>query len=124
MEIKKVTVNINGNDYILKTDYSEDYIRELVHHVNEIISSITENYSKLPTQMKYVLTALNMADELFISNEENKSLKKEIEKLKSDINDKDKKISNLEDKVKNLYESLHESKKELEEYIKTFDDTK
>ncbi|SNX52821.1 cell division protein ZapA [Thermoanaerobacterium sp. RBIITD] len=122
MDIKKITVNINGNDYILKTDYPEDYIMKLAGHLNEIIAGISENYSKLSTQMILVLAALNITDELFISKEENNALKKQIVSLKSELNNDNDKIKTLSEEIENLRKELEESREELEEYIKTFDD--
>ena len=122
MEIKKITVNINGNEYILKTDYPEDYILKLTDHLNSVLSGISENYSKLSTQMILVLSALNIADELFISKEENSALKKEIVSLKSKLNTSDEKIMELTEELERLKEELKASREELEEYINTFDD--
>lgn len=121
MEIRKITVNINGSEYILKTDYPEDYILKLTGHLNDIISGISENYTKLSNYMILVLSALNIADELYISREENNALKKEIVSLKSELNASDEKIKELTEEIERLKEEVKASREELEEYINTFD---
>ncbi|MDI3310736.1 MAG: cell division protein ZapA [Thermoanaerobacterium sp.] len=122
MEIRKITVNINGNEYILKTDYPEDYILKLTEHLNGVISGISDSYNRLSNQMVLVLSALNIADELFISREENSALKKEIVSLKSRLNADDERIEELTEEVERLKEELKSAREELEEYINTFDD--
>ncbi|AEF17063.1 MULTISPECIES: cell division protein ZapA [Thermoanaerobacterium] len=122
MEIRKITVNINGNEYILKTDYPEDYILRLTEHLNGVISGISGSYNRLSNQMVLVLSALNIADELFISREENSALKKEIVSLKSRLSADDERIEELTEEVEKLKEELKAAREELEEYINTFDD--
>ena len=121
MGINKVTVNINGNDYILKSDYPEDYILKLTEYVNTIIKEISNNYRCISLHTQLVLTALNVADELFISREENNALKKQILILNSELNTKSKMIEDLNEKLEKAKDELERSKNELLEYIKTFD---
>ncbi|QSZ27895.1 cell division protein ZapA [Aceticella autotrophica] len=121
MGINKVTVNINGNDYILKSDYPEDYILKLTEYVNTIIKEISNNYRGISLHTQLVLTALNVADELFISREENNALKKQILILNSELDKKSKMIEDLNEKLEKAKDELERSKNELLEYIKTFD---
>lgn len=121
MEINKVTVTINGNEYILKSDYPEEHILKLANYVDGVIKDINLSYKKLSPQVLLVLSALNIADELFIAKEENSIIKKEMVLLKSEMNEKEQQLKMLTKELEKTKEELLKSQKELQEFLETFD---
>lgn len=88
MEKKKVTVNINGIEYVITGDEEEKKMLGIASYVDKKIKELTSINSKLNPTYASVLCALNIADELF-------SLKSEFEQLKNNSNELEKKIDGL-----------------------------
>ncbi|AIS52744.1 cell division protein ZapA [Thermoanaerobacter kivui] len=121
MELNKVTVTINGNEYILKSDYPEEHVIKLANYVDNVIKELSESYKKLSQQHLLILAALNIADELFIAKEENNAIKKEMLSLKAEINEKNQYIMQLEDELSKTKEELLNTQEEFRQFIETFD---
>ncbi len=60
----KVTVNIYGQEYTIKGQESEEYIKKLAGIVDKKMQDIGSKNSHIPSIKVAVLAALNMADEL------------------------------------------------------------
>ncbi len=82
---KKVVVNIYGSEYTIVGERSEDYIKYIAEKVDETMREIGSKNNKYSTTMIGVLTALNMADFLYKSQEEASMLLDENNKLKEEI---------------------------------------
>lgn len=94
-----VTVKINGIEYNLKGEENDEYLKHVAEYVEGKLKDITNKNSKLSTAAAAVLTAINVADELFKGNKEynellsdydgariqNKALMKEVEELKTQL---------------------------------------
>ena len=100
-----VTVNINGVDYNLRGKEVEEYLQEVASFVDGKIREISATNSKLSIGSAAVLTAVNIADELFKSTSEIKELNK--------------KKNSLEERHLTLKERLREIKLELDEKEKS-----
>jgi len=81
----KVQVRIAGNEYILRGNESAEYIQKVALYVNNKTMEIMKANHTLSTSMASVLTAVNIADELFKVSDSNGMLKKEIEQAKKTI---------------------------------------
>lgn len=75
-EEKKVTVAVEifGQKYNVKGQESEEYIKEIAKYVDEKMKEINDNSCKLPPIKVAVLTALNLADELYKLKQEHQWL--------------------------------------------------
>ena len=98
-ESKNITVNIYGQDYILKTAADNKYILKIAEYVNlkmkEVESSGLDSNSQ---QLRIaVLSAMNIADELFQS-----------------IDKKDKILTTIESKGNSFIEYIDDRIKEIE----------
>lgn len=124
MELIKVTVVINGNEYILKSDYPEEHVIKLANYVDNVIKELIENYGKLSQIQLLLLSSLNIADELFIAKEENNAIKKELLSLKAELEEKNRGIKQLEEELAKTKKQLLETEEEFQEFIKTFDEEK
>ncbi|MBP3938311.1 MAG: cell division protein ZapA [Clostridia bacterium] len=62
MEKNKVRLTIGGLDYRLTTDGDVNYIKNLAEEVDEIMTDLMQNHSKLSQVQAAVLCALDYAD--------------------------------------------------------------
>ncbi|KHO62842.1 hypothetical protein THYS13_09160 [Thermoanaerobacter sp. YS13] len=124
MELNKVTVIINGNEYILKSDYPEEHVIKLANYVDNVIKELLQNYEKLSQMQLLLLSSLNIADELFIAREENNAIKKELLSLKAELEEKNRYIRKLEEELTKTKQQLLETEEEFRQFIETFDKEK
>ncbi len=73
----KTNVTIDGRNFTVIGDGSEEYVKMLASFVDGKIKEMTNKNDKLSSSMAATLAALNIADELFKSNKELESLKAE-----------------------------------------------
>lgn len=124
MELNKVIVAINGNEYILKSDYPEEHVIKLANYVDNVIKELLQNYEKLSQMQLLLLSSLNIADELFIAREENNAIKKELLSLKAELEEKNRYIRQLEEELTKTKQQLLETEEEFRQFIETFDKEK
>jgi len=88
MEKNKVIVNINGNEYIIKGEESQEEMFKIAMYVNKKIKDLTVANNKLNPTFAAVLSALNITNEFF-------RLRKEFEELKNSSLDPIKQLGEL-----------------------------
>ncbi len=92
IQSQTITVTIYGQEYPIRGDGDEEYIRKVAAYVDECMQQIEEQTSiKTPTRLA-ILAALNIADELF-------AVKSEKERL----------LAEFEEKARELSEVLNQS---------------
>ena len=84
-EINKVTVRINGSDYSIVGPKPEEHMLKVARYVDQEIIKITNANSKLSTSSAAILSAVNIANELFECGEENDELLRENDELKKKV---------------------------------------
>lgn len=84
MEKIRLTVRIAGKDYAMTSYDSEEYIRRVAIYVDRRIQE-AGIATRLPTQDLAVLTALNVADEMFKAQDENTRLRRELLKARQEL---------------------------------------
>lgn len=60
----RVTVNIMGEEYILRSSSSPEYMHRVGRYVDQLMKSLAEKNVQMSKQKIAVLAALNLADEL------------------------------------------------------------
>jgi cell division protein ZapA len=60
-----VTVEILGEEYVLKSEASPEYTRRVAEHVDQMASEIREDGGIMDTKRLAILTALAITDQLF-----------------------------------------------------------
>ena len=124
-------VLINGNVYTLSGDESEEYIQRVALYINNKMDEIkhSDNGQLLNTRLLNVLLAINIADELFKERDLNNLMKEQsrdqdqvIENLKEQIFKLDQEKSGLVTKITLLENEVKTHKKELDEYIRIFEE--
>ncbi|HHW57730.1 MAG TPA: cell division protein ZapA [Clostridia bacterium] len=124
MELNKVSVIINGNEYILKSDYSEEHVIKLANYVDNVIKELSQSYDKLSQMQLLLLSSLNIADELFMVREENNAIKKELLSLKAELEKKNRYIKSLEEELEKTRQQLLETEEEFRQFLETFGEEK
>ena len=64
-EVKKLTVNVNGQDYVLNHTESDEYIHQISKYVNQKIKEASVDGMKLDSNKSAVMACINLTDELF-----------------------------------------------------------
>ncbi len=78
-EVKRsVTVQVAGQRYTLKTDHEDKFVRALAAHVDAKFRDVQKSTRSPDTQSVAILTALQLAEELFQTREAMASLRKQI----------------------------------------------
>lgn len=81
----KVVVRIAGKDYTLVGSESDEYIQKIGLYIDRKMVEILRMNSRLSTSMAAVLTAVNIADDLFKALESESQLKKENKKYQEEL---------------------------------------
>ena len=97
---KKVEVSIFGTEYVMVAEKSEEYIYTLADKVDTIMTEIAKSNSRYNATMVAVLTALNLADALYKSQEEHAEASEKLE--------------NIQGEMQRPFEELNELRQELE----------
>lgn len=148
----KVTVKINGSEYTLMGDETEDYLFSIANFVDKKIKETLQSNPRHSTTSAAVLTAITLADDLFrfrkqldetkkaISEPEKllASLKEEHERLKgeylqlqsrldaaaADSMEKEQDIDSMRNEYDSLYEEYVKKDEELQNLVKENDELK
>lgn len=99
-----ITIKINGIEYCLRGEEKEEYLRTVEKYVDKKIKNVIENNEKLSTADAAILTALNVADDMFKTGYENDELIDETENYK-------KREGELKDQLQNAKDEIEEVKK-------------
>lgn len=99
-EKKKTGVNIFDTEYVMVTEKPEEYVRELADRVDKIMREIAKSNFRYNSTMVAVLTALNLADALYRSQEEHAEASEKLESIQGEM--------------QRPFEELNELRQELE----------
>lgn len=84
MDRIRTTVRIAGKEYTMVGNEPEEYIHRVAIYVDRKMQEI--GYAtKLSTNMLAVLTALNIADDMMKTQDENNRLRKELSNLRQEL---------------------------------------
>lgn len=75
---RKVTVQIGGQRYALRSDADEDTVRELAAFVDGRLRALAQEARTPDTQSQAVLLALQIAEELFAERRATAALKRAV----------------------------------------------
>lgn len=102
MDKKSITVQIGGLEYSLKTDENPEEVTKVIRFVDEKIRNLTENTSVTSQTKIAVLTALNIASELFLIKQEYREVLEKLEQYEADSA----KLGNIIDKQLDRYSEV------------------
>lgn len=108
----KYSVEVLGQQLtVIVDDISEDYVRKIASHINEIGEEIKQAYPQLPNRRILGLTLINIADDFYKNKEKVKQLAQQNKKLKNEIE----KMKKKNEKLKSKVNILKDENQELEE---------
>ena len=101
-----IHVNINGRTYTMCGYESEEYLKQIAHHINDKIEQFKKEggYTRLDPEMKQVLLDINLADEYY-------KVKKRVDEVKEQR-------SNLEQTIFDMKHQMIEQNAQMEELRK------
>lgn len=112
-----VTVVINGIEYNLKGEEQEEYLHRIASYVDKKVKNVLEINNKLSTSSAAILSAVNVADDMFKIKEQNKKLEKESHEFKKIQDMYEEKVNSL----KNQLTHMEEYNKQLQQQLKDYD---
>ncbi|MGI6722422.1 MAG: cell division protein ZapA [Anaerovoracaceae bacterium] len=137
MENSKVSVSIYGQDYTIVGNKQPEYIARVAAHVDSCMNEIAEGVKGGPISSLAVLSAVNIADEMFQLQDQLSELKRINEQLESDVQhyvqlweeakksfssykvDAQNEIQGLTQQKDELQSQLNEKDREVEEMMRT-----
>lgn len=111
--MNKVMVKINGAEYPMVGDKSEQHMIAVASYVDKEMSKVIEANPKLSTVVSAIVTAVNITDILFECSEENEKLAKENDELSKKVGSSD---GELKLEIRKLQLELQSKAKEHGEY--------
>ncbi len=81
MQKNKAVVSVHGKEYTVVSTDAPEYMQRVAGYVDRRMNELAMA-TYLPEQRLYALTALNLADELLKSKDENNALRKELTQLR------------------------------------------
>ena len=116
--MNKVTVTIQGANYIMVGEKTDKEILTIANYVNSEMDKLKESAPNLGSLQVSILTSLNLADLLFECSHENESLLKQIDELKEKLGQPNEeiqvRIAELENSLKTKAIEIANSNREIE----------
>lgn len=111
----KAVVKIYGQEYAIVSDNDREHIQRVSNLVDDKMKEISAKDKKLSTAMIAVLTALNIAEELFREKDRVEELEKTNKEPDIVLNEKEKEISDLNVMLKERVFEIERIEKVVEE---------
>ncbi len=122
-EKKKITVSINGKNYTLIHDETDEYIHRIARYLDAKVAAASRGGLQLGEQTAVVMTAITITDELFKTQKNFNTLKNEIrrmmdeyDKISAEKEELETEIRNWKQQADELNKQLLKAKMELEKY--------
>lgn len=109
MSRNKVIVRINGAEYTLMGEETEDYLFSIANYVDKKVREILYSNPKHSTTSAAVLTSLTLTNDLF-------KIKNELEMAKKSVKEPEEKSKKLQNEYNELYSQYLTLLKEFEEF--------
>lgn len=118
---ERVIVNINGQEFSVLGNESEEYIMSIAKIVDNNMKELMRKNKKLSQSMAAILAAFNIADKYTKVYNELNEIKENVveplknyEQIKSDLDDSNDKLKALKNECNNYKDELLQSKREIE----------
>lgn len=126
---KRVTVTIQGDQYIVKGNNSQEYVNKIAEYVDNIMEELSKSNTLMNKTMVAVLCALNLTDQLckvkenvvqledkLVEVENTPELKKELENAKDNAEFHLEKCKELQRRLTEVNMDLDRYQEKLETY--------
>ncbi len=115
---RKVDVQIDGRNFTVVGEGSEEYIQEIASYVDSIIKEVAFKNNKLSQIMTATLAALHISDELRQSEQQFKELKLKAKDPLDKYDDVCEELEKSKEKIKTLNSLTQEYQAKITEYDK------
>lgn len=106
--MKSIKVSFLGNEYLVKTDADENYVREIAQYLENVVKETSSNLGNIKVPLPLFLSTLKVADDLF-------RLKREYEEYKSRAEDKTGRlVAMLDEALEGVESEQFESEEEID----------
>ena len=89
--MRSVNINVFNNDYVIKTDAEEEYVREIALFLEDKVKEVTNDDVTLVIPRPFLLATLKITDDFF-------RMKKEFEEYKGRAEEKSRELVELLDR--------------------------
>lgn len=110
---KKITVSINGRNYTLRHDETDEYVHRISQFLNNKIAAVSRSGLQLGEQTAIVMSAITITDELFKTQKNFNTLKNEIKRIMDEYDKLKLEKQELEKQYLQISEELEELNKKL-----------
>ena len=93
---KKMSITINGKQYIVNHNESDEYVHKIGQYVNRKIAETSIGGMKLVEPTATVMACINITDELFKSRKQLQKAEDDIELLKKEKRELELRLSRLQ----------------------------
>lgn len=125
---KKINVTIDGRNFTVVGDSSEDYVKTLAEYVDKKIKEMTQKNDRLSSSMAATLACLNISDELYRLHEELEALKEKAEaplknydSLVEQVNKEKEKNEKLSNKLNSYRDEILDMKRQNDKLLNEID---
>jgi len=123
----KIEVKIQGKEYVVRGIESDEYMQKIALYIDKKMNEVSKSNHKLNTAMIAVLTAINVADDLFKTHEgykeaqrELKEKTEELEKTKASLKSALEEVAVLREKLTEQQFELVRTKTELKDLLTNY----
>ena len=88
--MKRLKINFFNNDYVIKTDAEEDYVRKIASYLEEKILEVTQGDSTMVIPRSILLAMLKITDDYF-------KIAKDFEEFKDSAEERSKRLVKILD---------------------------
>ena len=107
-EKNKITLTVNGKNYTLVHDETDDYMKRIEHYLNSKIETASKAGVQLGEQTALIMACISVIDDLFKTQKNFNTLKNEIKRIMDEYD-------KLRADKQVLEESLAEADRKIEE---------
>lgn len=115
---KKVDVKIDGRNFTVVGEGSEEYIQDIASYVDKIIKQVASKNNKLSQIMTATLAALHISDELRQSEQKFRDLELKAKVPLDKYDDVCEELAKSKEKISMLENISQQSQKQITEYDK------
>lgn len=112
-EKKKITVTINGRNYTLRHDETDEYVHRIVQFLNNKVAAVSRGGLQLGEQTALVMSSITITDELFKTQKNFNTLKNEIKRMMDEYDKLKLENQELEKQYLKISEDYEEINKKL-----------
>ncbi len=132
MDKNRITVIINGRQYVVVSDESQEYLKRLADHVSEKVDEVRKATQNIMGERPIILAALNICDEYFKALEGGNAIASQAERTSEKIKKLQEENNRLNDMlsssdfeidIKMLQKKLDDAEAEIER-LKALPETK